>query len=432
MSGKAAVAAVAEAAPTPIRPVCANTHGAKWTDVHVKNASIVINGGFAGNRENVAESLVFEMDGTAWRFVHLHKHARWLFTAVAGPHTCKGEINQVKILDLIRNKFLAGESGGTELAAVADDNSGATELAARTDDTDPMEALDDVDAARNGSPAGPGPCGPARQRRRCRLTPMELTMPKRPLCAGSEHDVTQTIHVLLKPNGNRQLYLRIDGLEWLLSYAADEHHFQGIVRQVARPTPAVAEMNLIEWEFNEHHWVATVVGGPAAGTTRHFNPKGLRFHQWTKMKKLCLVDSFLSKSNEYSRKMAAKELARLWCEATRKGEGQAFEEEWFAEDDPQPALLGYVEPSPGPSPKRQRLLDEWAPTTAVAGVRAEAERVADASAVAEVGNLTELEDTDDGTQGDADQGGADLSDFDGTDSDQGDADSLRAASQVST
>ena len=416
MSGKAAVAAVAEAAPTPIRPVCANIHGAKWTDVHVKNASIVINGGFAGNRENVAESLVFEMDGTAWRFVHLHKHARWLFTAVAGPNTCKGDINQVKVLDLIRNKFLAGESGGTELAAVADDNSGATELAARTDDTDPMEALDDVDAARNGSPAGPGPCGPARQRRRCRLTPMELTMPKRPLCAGSEHDATQTIHVLLKPNGNRQLYLRIDGLEWLLSYAADEHHFQGIVRQVARPTPAVAEMNLIEWEFNEHHWVATVVGGPAAGTTRHFNPKGLRFHQWTKMKKLYLVDSFLSKSNEYSRKMAAKELARLWCGATREGEGQAFEEEWLAENDPQTALLGDAEPSPGPSPKRQRSLDEWVPLAAVAGVRAEAERAADASAVAEVADASAVAEVADTTEVDA-------TDEDVSSSDQGDAES---------
>ena len=245
MSGNAAAAAVAEAAPAPIKPVCADNHGTKWTDVRVKNASVVVNGGFAGNRENVAESLVFEMNGTAWRFVHLHKHARWLVTAVAGPNTCKGEINQVKVLDLIRNKFLAGESGGANLAAVADDNSGATERAARTDDTDPMEALDDVDAVCNGSPAGPGPCGPARQRRRCRLTPMELTMPKRPPCAGKDRDATQTIHVLLKPNGTRQLYLRIDGLAWLLSYAADEHHFQGIVRQVAFPTPAVAEMNPI-------------------------------------------------------------------------------------------------------------------------------------------------------------------------------------------
>ena len=216
MREEAAAAAVAEAEPTSIKPVCAENHRPKWTEVCVKTASIVINGGFAGKREHVAESLVFEMGGTAWRFVHLHKHARWLFTAVAGPHTCKGEINQVKILDLIRNKFLAGESGGTELAAVADDNSGATELAARTDDTDPMEALDDVDAALSRSPAGPGPCRPARQRR-CHLAPMELTMPKRPPCAISEQGATQTIHVLLKPNGTRQLHLRGDGLEWLLS-----------------------------------------------------------------------------------------------------------------------------------------------------------------------------------------------------------------------
>ena len=50
-------------------------------------------------------------------------------------------------------------------------------------------------------------------------------------------------------------------------------------------------------------------------------------HQWSKLKKPVLVDSFLSKSKEYSRRMAAKELARLWCGATREGEGQAFEEE---------------------------------------------------------------------------------------------------------
>ena len=110
-------------------------------------------------------------------------------------------------------------------------------------------------------------------------------MPKRPLCAGSEQDATQTIHVLLKPNGNRQLYLRIDGLEWLLSYAADEHHFQGIVRQAALPTPAVAEEDRIEWEFNERHWVATVMVGPAAGKKQCFNQKGLGFHKWSKQKK---------------------------------------------------------------------------------------------------------------------------------------------------
>ena len=64
--------------------------------------------------------------------------------------------------------------------------------------------------------------------------------------------------------------------------------------------------------------------------------------------------------------MAAKELARLWVEATRKGERQAFEEEWFADDPPQTALFSDATPRP----KRQRRLDEFASLSAVAGAGA--------------------------------------------------------------
>ncbi len=80
--------------------------------------------------------------------------------------------------------------------------------------------------------------------------------------------------------------------------------------------------------------------------------------------------------------MAAKELARLWCGATHEGEGQAFEKEWFAEASSPPAFLCDAEPSPEPSPKRERSLDAWASTAAVAGVRVEAERAADDSTTA--------------------------------------------------
>ena len=121
------------------------------------------------------------------------------------------------------------------------------------------------------------------------------------------------------------MYLRIDGLDWLLSYAADENHFQNVVRQAEKPPPAVAEDH-IEWEFNKRAWVATVDVGPNAGK-QFFNPEGLHAHQWKELRQLSLADGLLSKSNVTSRKMAAKELAKLWCAATRKGEGLTFEQE---------------------------------------------------------------------------------------------------------
>ena len=156
------------------------------------------------------------------------------------------------------------------------------------------------------------------------------------------------------------MYLRIDGLDWLLSYAADEYHFQNIVRQEETLPPAVAEDH-IEWEFNKHVWVATVDAGPNAGK-QSFNPDGLHAHQWKKLQQLSLAEGYLSRSSAMSRKMATKELAKLWCAAVRKGEGHAFEQEWLYEDSAKPDLLTYFEPHA----KRHRNVD-FAPDAAVAG-----------------------------------------------------------------
>ena len=101
--------------------------------------------------------------------------------------------------------------------------------------------------------------------------------------------------------------------------------------------------------------------GPNAGK-QSSNPGGFHAHQWKKLQQLSLVEGFLSKSTVTSRKAAAKELAKLWCAATRKGDGQTFEQEWLYGVSAKPDLLSYFEPHA----KRHCNVD-FSPDAAVAG-----------------------------------------------------------------
>ena len=100
------LAAVAENASSKMLPVCVDsTEGNKcgWRIAKIKTTSVVVTGGFAGRRELPAACTSRRMAGVNWRFVHVHKNARWFVLAVAGPRACKGDLSQVKILDTIRD-----------------------------------------------------------------------------------------------------------------------------------------------------------------------------------------------------------------------------------------------------------------------------------------------------------------------------------------
>ena len=76
-------------------------------------------------------------------------------------------------------------------------------------------------------------------------------MPKRPPCAGVEQGEVVDVHVLMHPGGHRAMYLRMDSIDWLLAYAADEQHYQGIPRAPPPEEPAVAdEPYTIRWDFD--------------------------------------------------------------------------------------------------------------------------------------------------------------------------------------
>ena len=342
-----AVAAQPEVAAEPavaenMVPVCSANQEqkfGKWQAVSVQPATVVIQGGFAGRAQHVAQTLACRMGVTEWRFAHICKTARWFLFAVAGPRAMKNDLYGVEVLDLTRRKF-----SGTSAPAEADD------AAVAEDGDDPMNALDEIATPARGQKK----TSTNKQRRACGV-PVEITMPKRPPCSGVDQDQVQAIYVLLKPGGNRQLCIRMDCVDWLVAYAADEHAFQGIVRADPLPilAPAVADYR-VEWDFNEHFWVASILAGPGLGRTKRFDPETLRLQQWKGLEELSLVEGFLSKSSIYTRKNAAKELAKLWCLAALNNEKQKFEDIWI--HPPQLPPCGEE-----PQEKRQRRFEELHP-----------------------------------------------------------------------
>ena len=102
-------AAVADNASSKIQPACADScdlpKQCRWRPAKIKTTSIIVAGCFAGKREHAAACTSRPMVGVNWRFVHVHKNARWFVAAVAGPRAPKGDLSQVKILDTIRDRM---------------------------------------------------------------------------------------------------------------------------------------------------------------------------------------------------------------------------------------------------------------------------------------------------------------------------------------
>ena len=94
---------------------------------------------------------------------------------------------------------------------------------------------------------------------------IETEMPKRPVCSGCDRGDVRTIYVYVKP-GSKALHIRIDCIEWLLAYAGDEDHFQGIARTNEDNAigTAVADY-LLEWDFNAKVWGCQIMAGAHTG-----------------------------------------------------------------------------------------------------------------------------------------------------------------------
>jgi hypothetical protein len=168
---------------------------------------------------------------------------------------------------------------------------------------DPMDALDDLaDMFPSGTPK------PSSKRRRLRdlidrgrRTVVEtLSVPARPLCTGSDGGATTTISVYRLPMSSRRsngsFYLRTDDVGWLLAYAADELHFQGVIapRHVPQSRvgncPAVAGLRS-EWAFATGEWACEFVDGPLTGTTHRCAVNSLSKAQFDEVRANNAVDA---------------------------------------------------------------------------------------------------------------------------------------------
>ena len=121
---------------------------------------------------------------------------------------------------------------------------------------------------------------------------VELTVPRRPPCAGGQTSDTTTIFVygMLATKARTPLYSRVDCLNWLLSYAADELHFQGVPcnplaaeDQKVANCAAVAGLNL-EWDFWKKAWLAEFVEGPLKGVKKSFAILDYNAKLWARMR----------------------------------------------------------------------------------------------------------------------------------------------------
>ena len=90
-------------------------------------------------------------------------------------------------------------------------------------------------------------------------------------------------------HASSKLFLLVGNLDWLLAYAADELHFQGVKRESPEREPrkpancaAVADLRL-QWDFGSKTWEAEFVSGPFEGTTRRFCVEQLTNKRWSKL-----------------------------------------------------------------------------------------------------------------------------------------------------
>jgi len=309
--------------------------------VRVEKSTVCLSGGFSSSL-STAPSIEYTLGSTTTLFVQLDKNATWFLKGVGGPSTQKGDLKAVEVLEVIREKFHVAFGDPTETAAaVAEGGLAAVadvehESQPQGDEDDPMNALDDVVEPVPKAGTKP-PAKVPRNKQTARAEVQDVVMRKRPPCAGGEQGETTVISVYRKPGSalrnKAQLYLRVDSLDWLLSYAADELHFQGVARtELEQPPskgncPAVADLHL-EWNFSDKAWDASFLAGPVAGVRQRFSLAELSRDRWTKLKLMSLVNGDLKLANKLSQKQAAKEIMMLWGQAVLRNEGEVFQQEW--------------------------------------------------------------------------------------------------------
>ena len=301
-------------------PIClqdAKAQCGQWKPVHILTDHIALEAGFSKNAYQ-AQCVVYGDE--EWKFVHVKKQHPWFAAAVGGPMLKKGDMPTVHVIDELNAKVFGKQSKESLHEDRSRGEDGENECEAQID---PMAGL----AACEPDLETPKKLKKARKREVQRSLVREIEMLQRPLFVGGEAALSKTVHVYIKPN-SKALYIRVDCIDWLVSYAADEHHYQGVSR-VGSAAPQPATDYAVEWDYNNKSFECTINVGKHAGLTwRSTTTDTLTQDVFAKLAERDFVDGFWSQANQSVKRKACRELLNLWCAATIDGGQHKFEEDW--------------------------------------------------------------------------------------------------------
>ena len=155
-------------------------------------------------------------------------------------------------------------------------------------------------------------------------------MPLHPECADPSRERTFQFCVYYTGKTAQKTYVSLDAIPWLIAYAADELHFQGVVCSNAEDIKecncaAVAGLH-VEWDFDGAKYDAEFVEGAHKGVKRSFGVADICEERWTKMLRASIVpegDDFPT-ATVAMKKTAAKELVVRWCASIVDGSEKVF------------------------------------------------------------------------------------------------------------
>ena len=307
-----------------LAPFCesdAKTQLGAWKPAQILIDHIALEAGFS---KQAYQAQCFTMDDV--KYVHVKKNAPWFIAAVGGPQAKKSSMPSVQVIDLLYSKVFGKEF--KHITHESEDRSRGEDLDNEDEfaDDDPIAQL--FECAPDIELETPKKKKQHAKMQLPRTTMREIDMPKRPLCVGGSANETRIVHMYVRPN-SKSLWLRIDCVDWLVSYAADEHYYQGISR--VDDTSAPATDYCIQGDYNEKFFDCTINVGTNAGFVLRFYLNKLTKEVFEKLNELNRLQEYWSKANTSVKRTYCRQYLEKWCVATISGTMDKFEDEWGGE-----------------------------------------------------------------------------------------------------
>lgn len=300
-----------------------------WKSATVLTDHISLEVGFS-KQAMLAQCLTVDYGGGEEKFIHLKKNSPWFIAAVGGPNCKRSSLPAVRVIDALQSKLFG--AGNKQVVDDADRGGGEHSEKEEAYDPDPMDLL----GADLGCPEleTPKKCKHPGLKRKMDSNLFKSTnlvraidMPKRPTCAGRDCAEMQTVHMHVKPKSTA-LWIRLDSIDWLVSYAADEHYYQGVTR--SDPLAAVAAKDYeLDFDYNDKTWGCKINVGIDTGVSLTLDATRLTKEMYEKAASSDppSFPLFYCMATAAMKRKACCEYLTLWALAAVQGSRQDFEDE---------------------------------------------------------------------------------------------------------